>query len=187
MKSFLKKLLAAPFVFFAALIVLTEDWLWDELLWLAAWLGRLPVLRQLEALIAALPPYAALATFAAPSLLLVPVKLAALWFISHGHASLGLLVVLLAKVVGTALVARIYALTERKLLGIAWFAALHERFVQFKAKVYATLKATQIYQIIHRQKLRLQHWLHTRGRSWLRQRWDAAVRLSRRWRKPAAS
>lgn len=186
MKTILKKLLAAPFVLLAALIVLLEDWLWDDLLRLAVWLGRLPVLRQFEVLITGLPPYGALAMFAAPSLLLVPVKLTALWFIGHGYASLGIVTAVTAKIVGTALVARIYALTEPRLLTIAWFAALHKRFVQFKAQLYAAIKATQIYQVVHQQKLRIKNWLRTRGRSFLRQRWEAAVRLSRRWRRPAS-
>ena len=101
MKSRLKKLLAAPFILIAAIFVLLEDWLWDDLLRLAVWLGRLPVLRHIEALIAGLPPYGALAVFGAPSLLLVPVKVVALWFIGHGHASLGLLTAVVAKIVGT--------------------------------------------------------------------------------------
>ena len=187
MKTQLKKILAAPFVLLAAVIVLLEDWLWDDLLWLASWLGRLPVLRQIEAFIAALPPYGALAVFAAPSLLLVPVKLIGLWFLAHGQAALGVLTAVVAKIVGTALVARIYTLTAPKLLRIAWFARLHARFTQFKARVYTKLRATRTYQFVHQQKLRLKNWLHTRGRSWLRQRWEAAVRLSRRWRRPAPS
>lgn len=185
MKLRLKKLLAAPFVLVAALIVLLEDWLWDDLLRLATALGRLPVLRQVEALIAALPPYGALACFAAPSLLLVPVKLIALWLMAHGQATLGLLTVLGAKALGTALVARIYALTEAKLLCIAWFATLHARFVAFKTRVYTVIKASSVYQTVHQQKLRLKTWLHTRGRSLLRQRWGAAVRLSRKWGRAA--
>lgn len=184
MKTKLKKLLAAPFLLLAALIVLLEDWLWDDLLRLAAWLGRLPVLRQIEVLIVGLPPYGALAMFAAPSLLLVPVKLVALWFIGHGHASLGVLTAVAAKIAGTALVARIYALTETKLLTIGWFASLHTRFVIFKARVYAAIKNTYIYQVVHQQKLRVKAWLRTQGRSFLRQRWEAARRLSRRGRKP---
>jgi hypothetical protein len=184
MKNLFKKLLAAPFVLVAALIVLLEDWLWDDLLRLAVWLGRLPVLRQIEVLIAGLPPYGALAMFAAPSLLLIPVKLVALWCVGHGYASLGVLTAVAAKIIGTALVARIYALTETKLLTIAWFATLHKRFVLFKARVYAAIKATHIYQVVHQQKLRVKTWLRTRGRSLLRQRWEAAVRLSRRWRRP---
>lgn len=183
MKTKLKKLLATPFIILAAIVILFEDWLWDDLLRLMAALGRLPVLRQVERLVAALPPYGALATFAAPSLLLVPVKLAALWFIAHKHALLGLLIIIVAKIVGTALVARIYVLTQAQLLRINWFAALHARFVNFKEKVYAIIKASSLYQLIHQQKLRLKEWLHTRGRSFLRQRWEAARRLTRKWKR----
>src|SRR5689334_16830173 len=120
MKATLKKILAAPFVFLAAIFVLLEDWLWDDLLRLMAALGRLPVLRQIETLIASLPPYPALAVFAVPSLLLIPVKLAAVWLLAHGQHVLGLGIVIGAKVVGTALAARIYSLTEKKLLLIGW-------------------------------------------------------------------
>ena len=182
MKIRLKKLLAAPFVLLAALIVLLEDWLWDDLLRLATALGRLPVLRRLETLIAVLPPYGALACFAAPSLLLIPVKLIALWLMAHGQALLGLLTVVAAKIIGTALVARIYTLTEPRLLCLAWFAALHLRFVTFKARVYAVVHASRLYQLMHEQKLRLKTWLRTQGRSVLQQRWAAAVRFSRKWK-----
>ena len=189
MRSKLKKILAAPFIFLAAIVILFEDWLWDDLLRLAAALGRLPGLRQIEQLIAALPPYGALAAFSLPSLLLVPVKLAAFWFIAHGRASLGLLTVVMAKIVGTALLARIYALTHTQLLRIAWFAALHARYVNFKMRVYAALKATSVYQFLHQHKLRLKarlkEWKETHGRGLLSKRWTAAVRLFRKWRHSA--
>src|SRR5689334_9213244 len=151
----LKRLIAAPFVLIAAIIILIEDWLWDDLARLAAAIGRLPVFHQIEMLIAGLPPYAALVFFAVPSLLLVPVKLLALYFISHGHAVFGLLTVIGAKVAGTALVARIFTLTRPRLLRIGWFAWLYERFTAFKASVYATIKATALYRITHRQMERM--------------------------------
>ena len=94
----LKRLVAAPFVLLAAVIILLEDWLWDDLARFAAAIGRLPVFRQVEGFIARLPPYAALAFFAVPSTLLIPVKLIALYFVAHGHAITGLLTVLAAKV-----------------------------------------------------------------------------------------
>src|SRR5436853_5134769 len=96
----LKRLLAAPFVVLAAIIILLEDWLWDDLARLAAAIGRLPVFHQIEILITKLPPYGALLLFGAPSLLLVPVKLLALYFISHGRPTLGLLTVITAKFAG---------------------------------------------------------------------------------------
>ena len=63
MKKRLKRLLAAPFVLIAAIVILFEEWLWDDLQRLAAAIGRLPLFRQIESLIAGLPPYAALAIF----------------------------------------------------------------------------------------------------------------------------
>ncbi|HEX4949050.1 MAG TPA: hypothetical protein VFZ34_20400 [Blastocatellia bacterium] len=182
MKTTLKKILAAPFVFLAAIIVLLEDWLWDDLLRLAAAIGRLPVFRQVELFIVGLPPYAALAMFATPSLLLIPVKLTALWFIAHGQPALGFLTAAAAKVAGTALVARIFTLTKPKLLGIAWFAWLHDRFVTFKAKVYAFIKATKIYQAAHERAVRVKAFFRTKGKAFWRKRWDAARRLSRKWK-----
>ena len=183
MKAKLKKILTAPLVLLAAIFVLLEDWLWDDLLRLMAVIGRLPVFRQIESLIASLPPYPSLAVFAIPSLLLIPVKLAAVWLIAHGQHMLGLLTVISAKVVGTALVARIYSLTHEKLLRIGWFAWLHERFVAFKAKVYAYIKASSIYQSAHAIKVRVKSLLQGKGKAFWRRRWDAARRLSRKWRQ----
>jgi hypothetical protein len=180
---FLKRLLAAPFVFLAAVIILLEDWLWDDLARLAAAIGRLPVLRAIELFIAGLPPYAALVFFATPSLLLLPVKLAAFYFISHGQATLGLVTVVAAKILGTALVARIFTLTRPTLMRIGWFAWLYQRFTGFKTRIYDAIKATAIYQAAHQQHMRmraaLKAWMGKR-RSFLRRRWEAARKFSRR-------
>ncbi|MDX2032976.1 MAG: hypothetical protein SF339_20025 [Blastocatellia bacterium] len=187
-RSWLRRALAAPFVAIAVAILLLEDWLWDDLQRLAARIGRLPVLRQLEAGIAGLPPYGALAAFAAPSLLLIPVKLAALWFLSHGQPVFGFLVAAGAKVAGTALVARLYTLTEKSLLRIGWFARLHERLTFFKARVYAAIKATAMYRVIHLRFVRLKAALKSllqRRKGILKRRWEAARKLSRRWRHEA--
>lgn len=177
-----KRLVAAPFVFLAAAIILLEDWLWDDLARFAAAIGRLPVFRQVEGFIARLPPYAALAFFAVPSTLLIPVKLIALYFIAHGHAIAGLLTVVTAKVAGTAVVARLFTLTRPNLLRIAWFAWIYERFVAFKARVYGAIKATGIYRVAHEIHLRvrrvLKAWM-ARRKGFLRRRWDAALKMSR--------
>ena len=179
---FLKRVLAAPFVLVAVVVVLAEDWLWDDLARLAAAIGRLPVLRRLEALIAGVPPWAALALFAAPSLLLVPVKLAALYLIAHGRLTLGFVVVVAAKVVGTAVVARLFALTRPALLRIEWFAWAHARLLAFKEHVYGVIGATAVYRAAHALRLRvrdtLRAWLGARRGSWGR-RWSATRRLLR--------
>lgn len=179
----IKKVLAAPFVFLAAVIILIEDWLWDPLARLAALIGQLPILSSIEGFIAALPAYLALVVFAVPAVLLVPVKLLAFYFIAHGQATLGLCTVVLAKFVGTAMVARIFVLTRPKLLGIKWFAWLHGRVVAFEARIYAIIKSTTIYRVVHQQRLRLdaavRAWLRRRPGLW-RKRFRGALKLSRR-------
>lgn len=178
----IKRLLAAPFVILAAVFILLEDWLWDDLARLAAAIGRLPILRQLEGFITRLPPYWALAFFAVPSTLLIPVKLIALYFVAHGHALAGLMTVAAAKVAGTALVARLFSLTRPNLLRITWFAWVYEKFIAFKARVYDAIKATRAYRVAHQMKLRVRHslkvWMQKR-KGFLRRRWNAALRLSR--------
>jgi hypothetical protein len=110
------------------------------------------------------------------------VKLIALYFIAHGHVTVGLLAVVAAKIAGTALVARLFMLTRPNLLRIAWFAWLYEKFIAFKARVYAAIKATGAYRAAHRMHLRVQHalkvWMRKR-KGYLRRRWIAALRLSR--------
>ena len=182
----LKKSLAAPFVVVAAIIILFEDWLWDDLARLAAALGRLPILRTIERFIAGLPP-SALLSFATPALLLIPLKLTALFFLSHGHAELGLLVIVLAKFAGTALVARIFTLTQPQLLRIGWFAWTYERFTTFKKRIYSIIKSTTLYQMVHQQHLGLRdlvrRWFSGR-RGLVLQRWLATRRLMRRRKQP---
>jgi hypothetical protein len=185
MKKVLKRLLAAPFVLIAAIVILFEEWLWDDLQRLAAAVGRLPLFRQIESLIAGAPPYAALAMFGAPSLLLIPVKLASLYFIAHGQPALGLVTAVCAKIAGTALVARIYALTHPNLLRIGWFAFLHARFLAFKTRVHEAIKSTKVYKAARRLRMRMRAAMaeyFSKRRSLWRSRWEAAFKLSRRRR-----
>ncbi len=182
-RAAIRKILSTPFVFVAAVIIILEDWLWDDLARVAAFIGQLPILRPIESLIVALPPYLALFVFGVPSLLLIPVKLLAFYFIAHGQETLGFLTVIAAKFVGTALVARLFFLTRPKLMQIGWFAWVYEKFISFKERLYTTLRSTAIYKVVHEQhlriKARLKSWLANRRSSW-RRRLSAARRLSRR-------
>lgn len=179
----IERILAAPFVLVAAVIIILEDWLWDDLARFAAYIGQLPVFRSIESVIVALPPYVSLLVFAVPSLLLIPVKLLALYFMAHGQETLGFLTVVAAKFAGTALVARLFTLTRPKLMTIGWFAWLYDRFISFKERLYSILRSTRIYKVAHEQhlriKARLKSWLSGRRSSW-RRRWYAARRFSRK-------
>jgi hypothetical protein len=123
--------------------------------------------------------------FVAPSLLLIPVKLAALYFIAHGQPVLGLVAVIGAKIVGTALIARIYALTHSNLMRIGWFAFLHTRFLAFKTRVHEAIKSTRFYKVARRLRMRMRAAMaeyFSKRRTLWRSRWEAALKLSRRRR-----
>lgn len=130
-----------------ALLILFEEWGWEPLQRLMARIGRLPVLRRLEALITRLPPRAALAVLLLPTLLLLPVKLLALWLIGQGKALLGGVVIVLAKLVGTALVARLFTLTQPALMTMPWFARLYGRWTAWKAALLARVRASWAWRV----------------------------------------
>ena len=69
-----------------------------------------------------LPPWGALALFAPPTSLLLPTKLLALWAMQQGHLALGVAIIVAAKLVGTAVVARIFALTQPRPMQLRSFA-----------------------------------------------------------------
>jgi len=130
-----------------ALMILFEEWGWEPLQRALAWVGRLPVLRQIERGVTRLPPVPALAVLLLPSLLLLPTKLVALWLIAGGHPLLGATALVLAKLVGTALVARLFKLTRPALLRMAWFAHLYHRWVPWKDALLAQVRASQVWRV----------------------------------------
>ena len=141
-----------------ALLILFEEWGWEPLQRAMARLARLPVLRSLERWVGGLSPGAALATFLVPSMLLVPVKLAALWFIGRGEPMMGLAVLVLAKLVGTAVVARLFALTKPALLTLPRFAAGYGRWVMFKADLLARVRGSWAWRTGRAMRRRIRRW-----------------------------
>ncbi len=147
--------LKAPLRLALALVILFEEWGWEPLQRLMARLARLPLLRQLEALVARLPPRAALVTFLVPGLALVPVKIAALWLIARGNPLLGVLMVVFAKVAGTAVMARLFALTQPALMRLPWFAAVYGRWAVWKGALLAWVRSSTVWRSLHEWRLRL--------------------------------
>lgn len=151
----LKALLHVLWQWPLALLILFEEWGWEPLQRLLAWVGAWPGFRQLEAWVRRLPPYGALALFALPTLALLPIKLLALWAVSRGHALLGLAVILAAKLGGTAVVARLFTLTRPALMRLAWFARLHGRWVPWKEALLARVRASAPWRLARALRARL--------------------------------
>ena len=147
-----------------ALLILFEEGGWEPLRRLLARLGRLPVLRQLEAAIARLPPHAALVVFLVPALALLPVKLLALGLIAQGQRMLGLAVIVVAKLVGTAVVARLFALTQPALMQLPWFARAYGRWSAWKAALLAQVRATWAWRAARVVRRQVRHgWARWRA------------------------
>ena len=146
----MKSLLRRAFIFLAALVLLFEEWGWEPLAALLARLAKLPLFARIEQRIRALPPYAALACFAAPALMLLPVKLAAVFLIAHGHGMLGLVVLVTAKVAGTAGLAWLFQLTQPTLMQLAWFARWYPRWKAWKDGIMQEVRRSPAWQAARR-------------------------------------
>lgn len=144
MLRFLKSVVVA----FAAAVILFEEWLWEPLKRLMAAFSRLPLIRQLAALISRLPPLAALALYLVPVVTLVPFKIAGLWLIGQGHTVSGISTFLAAKVAGTALLAWLFSLTKPALMQIGWFARAYAWVVRISDAAHEWLHRQPLYQAI---------------------------------------
>ena len=147
-KSLPRRFLRALFTIPLAIWIFLEEWVWDAILAFMAWLGKLPPVHWVETQIGKLPPYAALIAFIIPGAILLPFKFAAFWLIAHGHSVYGLWVFIIAKVIGTAFLARIFSLTKPALLTIGWFNRAYLAITGWKERLYAYVRALPAYQRI---------------------------------------
>jgi hypothetical protein len=138
--------LRSAFGFLVALLILFEEWGWEPLQAGIARLARALKLDRLERLIARLPPYVALVVTFAPVLLAVPVKLVAVWLISRGQALTGLALIVGVKLIGTAVLAHLFALTRPTLMQLTWFARWYGRWMAWKAELLDWVRATPAWQ-----------------------------------------
>lgn len=150
----LRGLLAVP----AALWMVLEEWLWDSLVAITKWVARLPIFARLEAAIARLRPYPAMLLFLVPWLMLLPAKLLSFWLLGTGKKLLGVGVFVGAKVIGTAILARLFTLTRPALLQIGWFARLHRWFTGLRDRLYAYVRGLRAYQLARRWLAAVREW-----------------------------
>lgn len=146
--SRLRRLLRRLLTALVAVLLLFEEWGWEPLAVLLGRLRRLPGLAWLERRIAALPPWGAVAAFALPALALFPVKLLALFLLGQGHALVGVVVLVAAKILGTAVLARLFTLTQPALMRLAWFARWYPRWKNWKDGVMAQVRASTLWRSV---------------------------------------
>jgi len=154
-----RPLLAGTAQILLALIIVFEEWGWRPLAQLLGRLARWRPWARVEYAIARLPPYAALLAFALPTLLLLPLKFVALFLIARGQLMLASLLFIAAKVVATALVARLFELTQPALMQIGWFAWAHDTVMPWKEALTERVRSSWPWRVGRLWKERLRRLL----------------------------
>ena len=120
-------------------VILFEEWGWSPLARALGRLARWPVVGRLERRIGRLGPRVALAVLFVPALALLPIKIGALWLVGLGRVVIGLTLLVAAKILGTAVVARLFQLTRPQLMRMGWFARVYLRWFGWKTRVITSL------------------------------------------------
>ena len=139
MRRWLRRAVRLILLALLALVIAYEELQW-RLSAVFALLGKLPLFRSIENWASGLPPYGALALFGLPSVVLLPLKMLALYWLADGQRILGLATIFAAKVIGTALVARIFQLTRGALLTIRWCRWVFEKVSALREAAYGVWK-----------------------------------------------
>ena len=155
---FLKNLPQTLLIIVLVPVLLFEEWGWDPLARLVAQFARLPIWARAENSVRRLPPWGAVLVFFSPMLLLFPVKLLGLFLLAEGHAKSALLLLLAAKVTGTAILARLFQLVEPALMRIPWFARWYPRWKAWKDNVLSIVRQSAPWRAGRRVRNDTRRW-----------------------------
>jgi len=161
-RQILKRILTPPLFVLAAAYVLFEDTILHWATLAMREITRWRVVAWLESKMAQLPPYPALLLFVVPIALLFPVKLLALWFIAAGHAITGLIIILLAKTLSTALGAWLYRVLRPTLGTLPWFVKIETWVFAWRDRLYAYVRSLRAWQAMTAGIAKAKAWLRRR-------------------------
>lgn len=154
-------------LFVGALLFLFEEWLWTGCTRLFAWLGRFGLLRWVDARLVRLPPVLALVILCTPMLLLFPFKIAGLWMIASGRFFSGCALMLAAKVLSTAIIARIFLTCRPQLMRMPWFARLHAWTCVLRDRIHQWIEQQPAWyearRFVRRARAQVHAWSHGRA------------------------
>jgi hypothetical protein len=159
MKRHLKRAIELLFVPVAATIVFIEETLLRYLGLAMAAIASWPPVARLEAWLRDLPPRWALLAFVTPSLLVIPIKLSAIWFALNDQYGLALASVVVGKMLATALVARLYLVLRPNLAKMAWYLRAEVWLFDWRDRLYAFVRALPAWQRATEMIRRLRVWM----------------------------
>lgn len=129
-----------------AIFLIIEEWLWDLLTAFGRALSQRLNLQQFEQWLSQTTATMALVAFSIPILIVTPINLAAFGLLAKGLILQGILVEVLAKLLGTLLVARVFALTKPQLLTFAFLRITYTTITGWLQWAHAKVTETTFYR-----------------------------------------
>ena len=143
-----------------AIIVLIEEFLWQALTFLSAKLAKFLRLEKFESWLSQTSPYIAMLAFVIPILLVLPINLFAFWLMAIGCIVRGVILEIFAKLLGTFLIARVFALTKQQLMTFIWFKKLYNTIIKWIDWAHDVVRNTKIYQLTKEIKIKIKNLIN---------------------------
>jgi hypothetical protein len=140
-------LLISLFLWIAAAALLFEEWFWRRSTRAIAKFAFAAHLSGVETWMRRRSPAQALALFVLPLLVIYPFKALALVALARGSVVLGSVAFIAAKLVATAVFARLYQLTEPAILHFRWVAKTKAYVQKARRFLHAWLDARPAYRV----------------------------------------
>jgi hypothetical protein len=138
-----------------AVILIIEEWLWDGLSAFGHFLIGLLRLDDFERWLSQVSPNVALVAFMVPVLIVTPINLYALRLLAHGLILQGILLEIVAKLLGTLLVSWVFTLTKNQLLSFRLLAVIYSTVMRWLNWAHQKITDTTVYKLAKALKLQL--------------------------------
>jgi len=129
-----------------AIFLIIEEWLWDLLSAFGHSLVHWLNLESLELWLNRTSPNMALVAFSIPILIVTPINLAALGLLANSLILQGILMEVLAKLLGTLLVARVFSLTKPQLLTFSFLSFIYTNITRWLQWAHQKVTETPVYR-----------------------------------------
>jgi hypothetical protein len=138
---------------FLAIVLLIEEALWDLFTALGRYLSKRLHLEQIEAWLQQTKPMMALLAFSIPVLIVAPINIIAFAMMARGLLLQGLLLEIFAKLLGTLLVTRVFALTKPQLMTFRLLNYVYTTITSWLHWAHDKVTGTFVYQRLKQFKV----------------------------------
>jgi len=130
-----------------AIVLIIEEWLWDLLTAFGHTLVKWLHLEAFEQWLSRTSPLVALVAFSIPILIVTPINILAFALLAKGLILQGVLLEALAKLLGTLLVTRVFALTKPQLLTFSLLRFVYNTITTWLHWAHQKIIDTTVYRL----------------------------------------